>query len=67
MLRESASACYGDFMPLSTAQAAQRTGIPLRTIQWAIKHGKLPAQRFGDKMWMIDPTDLDQWAAAHKS
>lgn len=54
-------------MPLSTSQAAQRTGIPRRTIQWAINRGLLPAQRLGDKIWMIDSADLDQWAATHKS
>lgn len=52
-------------MPISTKEAAERTGIPLRTIQWAASRGHLTAQRFG-RDWMIEPEDLDGWLQTRK-
>ena len=48
---------------LSTHEAAEATGIPRRTINWAINTCRLPATRLGRGAWMIDPDDLDAWAA----
>lgn len=50
-------------MFLSVAQAAEKTGVPRRTINWAINVGQLPATRLGAGAWMIDSNDLDEWAA----
>jgi excisionase family DNA binding protein len=49
-------------MPITTKQAADQTGIPLRTVQWAASHGHLAAYRLG-RDWMIEPEDLDTWLA----
>lgn len=54
-------------MFLSVAQAAAKTGVPRRTINWAINVKQLPATRLGAGAWMIDPKDLDEWAATRKT
>lgn len=50
--------------PLSATQAAQRSGIPKRTILHAIATEALPATRmFGDVgPYVIDAVDFDRWA-----
>lgn len=53
--------------PMSVAQAHEATGVPRRTITHAITQGWLKAARLGDGAWMIDPTDLDEWAASRHS
>lgn len=52
---------------LSTAQAARRTGTPVRTIRWAIANGRLVAQKLGEGAYMIDSDDLDTWVANRAS
>lgn len=52
--------------PLSAAQAADRTGIPKRTIQAAIARGDLKAQKLGSHLtgaFIIEQRDLDRWVA----
>jgi len=54
-------------MFLSVAQAAEKTGVPRRTINWAINVKQLPAIRLGKGAWMIDPKDLADWAATRNT
>lgn len=51
--------------PLSTAEAAARSGQPKRTVIHAISTGKLPAQKLGgyNGPYLIQAADLDAWAA----
>lgn len=58
---------YHECMYMSVAQAAERTGVPRRTINWAINVGQLPATRLGAGAWMIDPADLDDWFAHRRT
>jgi excisionase family DNA binding protein len=50
--------------PLSVAEAAEQTGVPRRTISWAINVGQLPARQLGAGAWMIEPEDLTEWLLA---
>ena len=45
---------------ITTHEAADLAGVPLRTIQDAVASGRLPASRFG-KLWQIRETDLKKF------
>lgn len=51
--------------PLSAADAAAQTGIPKRSILWAISTGKLKAHKLGGETgaYVIDQRDLDRYIA----
>jgi excisionase family DNA binding protein len=52
--------------PISATQASAQTGIPKRTILWAISQGNLRATKLGDgttSAYLIHPADLDEWVA----
>lgn len=51
--------------PISATDAASQTGIPKRTILWAITQGKLKAQKLGGSTgaYVIDQRDLDRFIA----
>src|SRR5262245_38757882 len=51
--------------PLSVSQAAERTGISKRTLQYAITAGHLKAHKLpgATGAYIIDPRDLDRYAA----
>jgi excisionase family DNA binding protein len=51
---------------ISVGQAAERSGVPTRTIRWAITNNYLPATRLGDRVWMITPADLTAWLQVRK-
>lgn len=44
----------------SLADAAQRTGIGIRTLRRRIVEGQLPAYRSGPKILRVDPEDVDR-------
>ena len=67
ILAELGNKSYHDYMFLSVAQAAEKTGVPRRTINWAINVGQLPATRLGAGAWMIDPGDLAEWVIGRKT
>lgn len=49
--------------PISTSEAASRTGIPKRTIIAAITRGDLPASKMAGLTgaYLIREDDLDEW------
>jgi excisionase family DNA binding protein len=51
--------------PISVAQASSQTGIPKRTILWAISQGKLKAHKLGGSTgaFIIQQRDLDKFVA----
>jgi hypothetical protein len=51
--------------PLSATDASLQTGIPKRTILWAINTGKLKAHKFGGSTgaYVIQQRDLDRFVA----
>ena len=52
---------------LSIAEVAARTGIPKRTVSYAVLHGTLKATKIGPKQgtYVIDEEDLEEWLAAY--
>lgn len=56
-----------DMPPLSVAQAHEVSGVPRRTITYAITQGQLKAARLGDGAWMIEAGDLDEWISSRNS
>ena len=59
-----------NFAPISVADAASQTGIPKRTIIWAIRAGKLKASKLGSgttSAYLIQQADLDQYIAARQA
>ncbi len=49
--------------PLTVAQAATALGItPGRVIQH-IAEGRLPGRKFGERVWMLDPSDVAAFQA----
>ena len=51
--------------PLSVTEAAEQTGEPKRTIQWAIKEGHLKAHKMPGRTgaYLIQRRDFDRWLA----
>lgn len=51
--------------PLSATEASLQTGIPKRTILWAITSGKLKAHKLGGETgaYVIRQSDLDKFVA----
>jgi excisionase family DNA binding protein len=51
--------------PLSATDASSQTGIPKRTILWAISNGKLKAHKLGGSTgaYVINQRDLDRFVA----
>jgi excisionase family DNA binding protein len=49
--------------PLSVAEASERSGVPKRTIQYAITMGWLKAHKFtgATGAFVIEQADLDRW------
>ena len=49
--------------PLSVREAAQLSGEPKRTIQWAIKEGHLKAHKMPGRTgaYVIQQRDFDRW------
>jgi excisionase family DNA binding protein len=50
--------------PISATEAASRTGVPKRTLLWAIRAGKLKAEKLGSgttSAYLIHQSDLDQY------
>lgn len=45
---------------LTTAEAATRLGIPVRTLQSLINRRELTATRIG-RRWRIDPSEIDRY------
>lgn len=45
---------------LSVIEAAEQSGIPRRSLQWAILKGRLPAHKMPGRTgaYLIDPDDL---------
>lgn len=56
-------------VPLSVGQAAQQTGIPRRTIRYAILHGELKAHKLpgATGAYVIAQRDLDRWATKREA
>jgi excisionase family DNA binding protein len=53
-----------NLVPISATEAASKTGIPKRTILWAIRAGKLKASKLGDgatSAYLIQQSDLDRY------
>lgn len=48
---------------LTVAEAAARLGVAVVTVRKYIshKHNKLPAVRFGRRMWRLDPAAVDAY------
>lgn len=46
----------------SSAQVAERTGMPLRTVTYAMGTGRWPSARRVAGRWTVDPTDLEEHA-----
>ncbi|MBD2759913.1 helix-turn-helix domain-containing protein [Yimella sp. cx-573] len=44
----------------SLADAAERTGLSIRTLRRRIAAGQLPAYRSGPRVLRVDPTDVDR-------
>ena len=42
------------------AQAAERTGITVKTLRRWIMAGRLPAYRYGPKLLRVEPEDVDR-------
>ena len=40
---------------------SQRYGISLTPIYQAIYRGDLKARRFGERIWLIEPKDVEDW------
>lgn len=55
--------------PLSAAEASAQTGIPKRTILWAIRNGRLKAHKLGGVTgaYLIEQRDLDKYAAKREA
>lgn len=55
--------------PLSVTQAAELTGEPKRTIQWAIKEGHLKAHKLPGRTgaYVISQRDFDRWVAKREA
>lgn len=51
---------------LSTSEAAQLAGCPLRTLQNAITDGRLPAEKVG-KRFVVTVEDAETFAAARRA
>ncbi len=51
--------------PLSVTEAAEQSGEPKRTVQWAIKEGHLKAHKMPGRTgaYVIMQRDLDRWIA----
>lgn len=59
-----------NFAPISATQAATQTGLPKRTILWAIKQGKLKANKLGEgatSAYLIQQDDLDRYMSERAS
>lgn len=55
--------------PISATEAASQTGVPKRTILWAIRQGKLKARKLGDgatSAYLIQQSDLDRYMASRE-
>ena len=50
---------------MSPSAAAAEVGVSRRTIERAIKSGRLRARQGNDRTWRIEPEALEQWAGAH--
>jgi excisionase family DNA binding protein len=53
-----------NFELISATEAASQTGVPKRTILWAIRQGKLKAQKLGGgatSAYLIQQDDLDRY------
>ena len=46
-------------------EAALAVGVSRRTVERAIKSGRLRARQGNDRAWSIEPEALDRWADAH--
>ncbi|MCG8656426.1 helix-turn-helix domain-containing protein [Yimella sp. NH-Cas1] len=44
----------------SLADAAERTGLSIRTLRRRIAAGQLPAHRSGPRVLRVDPADVDR-------
>lgn len=44
----------------SLADAAERTGLSIRTLRRRISAGQLPAYRSGPRVLRVDPADVDR-------
>ena len=44
----------------SLADAAERTGLSIRTLRRRIAAGRLPAYRSGPRVLRVDPADVDR-------
>lgn len=55
--------------PVSATEASSQTGIPKRTLLWAIRQGKLPAHKLGGSTgaYLIQPRDLDKFVAKRRA
>lgn len=55
--------------PLSVTEAATRSDVPKRTIQYAITKGDLKAHKMpgATGAYLISPADLDAWLAGRKT
>jgi excisionase family DNA binding protein len=51
--------------PISATEASLQTGIPKRTLLWAIRQGKLKAHKLSGSTgaYVIDPLELDRYIA----
>lgn len=48
---------------MTTTEAAALAGLPRRTIQTAIRRGRLSAVKIG-RDWQIDRADFDKWLSS---
>lgn len=55
--------------PMSIKQAAEQTGVPTRTINYAISTGDLKAHKLpgATGAYLIDQRDLDRWIAKREA
>lgn len=58
----------GQVPPLSATDASSQTGIPKRTILWAIHHGHLKAHKLSGSTgaYVIGQRDLDRYVDKHR-
>ena len=58
--------CYNDSMSdkeyMTVQEAAQRLGLHESRIKALINAGKLPAKKLGKWVWMIEASDLEEFA-----
>jgi excisionase family DNA binding protein len=54
---------------LTVAQASTQTGIPKRTLQWAISQGRLAAEKLAGNTgpYVLQQRDLDEYVAAKRN